>query len=279
MNMQFWPKLMLFTATLLQGPLWCFAQTDSVALSLHHSFNIPESVDFSLDATGNAYLITGANVLEKYDATGKKRAHFSQNQLGNIQEVNTTNPLKIMVWYADFRNVVLLDRSLTQLGGVLNLVEKDFPEVRTIAPAADGNLWIMDEVAFKLRKISPEGTPVAESQSLNILLNQRLSIRQIVDNGNQVIAADTTHGLFIFDVFGQFHQQISAQNLQLPIAVEGNNVRWIDRTGILHQINLDFPAAEQTWRLPTVIQRASHRKLYNGGVVVMEAGVLFFYRG
>ena len=268
----------LFTGCLSILVISLCAQTDSIALSLQSKIKIPESLDFSLDAAGNTYIVTEHNTLEKYDITGKKRSQFSQNQFGNIQSVNTTNPLKVMVWYADFRSVLLLDRSLTQLGGALNLMDKGYPEVRVIAPAADGNLWVMDETAFKLRKLNPEGEQLLESQSLQILMGTRLNIRQMVDNGNNLVAADTSNGLLLFDVFGQFQKRIAVADLATPIAVEDNLVRWISDTGVLYQMNLAFPAAVQRWTLPAAIQQATQRRLFPGGVAIVNDGYLEIWK-
>lgn len=252
--------------------------TDSVALSLQLTVKVPELLDFSLDAVGNLYVLTEKNTIEKYDATGKKRSQFSQNQLGAATAINAANALKILVWYADFRTVVFLDRSLTQLGGELNLIQWGFPEVRTVAPASDGNLWIYDEVAFKLRKINPQGEQLVESQNLSLLMDNRLSIHHIVDDGSRIIATDTTKGCMVFDVFGQFQKQITASDLSVPVQLEGNNLRWIGKSGLLHQINLDFVASEKSWILPSQFNNSAIKRLFLGGIAINTVDGIALWR-
>ena len=172
---------------------------------------LPDTVlqltDFTTDPLGNVYVLSEKEVIVKYDGTGKKRTRFSQNRLGAASAVFAGNALKLLVWYPDFRTVLLLDRSLTQLGGPLNLIEAGYPEVRTIGLSADGNIWLYDEVAFKLKKITPSGEPILESPQLNSLFEGRLNFQQIMDDGVYVVAADSTLGFFVFDIFGQFQRR------------------------------------------------------------------------
>ncbi len=155
------------------------------------------------DNLSNLYLITPQNAVEKYSPDGRLLTRYTNNRAGFATAVDATNPMKIIVWYADFRVVAFLDRNLTPLGE-LNLIQANYPEARTVASAADGNLWIYDEVAFQLKKISPEGTALAESQRLNALLPERLPIASLRDDGNSVYAFASDVGLLGFDAYAQF---------------------------------------------------------------------------
>ena len=123
-----------------------------------------------------------------------------------------SNPLKALVWYADFRSAVLLDRSLTVLGEI-NLIALGYPDVRTVAAASDDNLWLYDEVNFRLLKITPEGEKRAESQSLNLLDYTPRQPTMLREQDNRVWLLDAVAGLGVFDAFGQFER---AQRLAQP---------------------------------------------------------------
>jgi hypothetical protein len=254
------------------------AQSDSLSLSVQRTLEAPDVATFRLDGTGNAYTLNTEGTIVKYDVKGQKRAQFSQNRFGTLKSINTQNPLKILAWYADFRTVVMLDRSLTQLGGALNLVEQGYPEVYAVAPAADGNLWAFDEVGFRLRKLDAEGNQVYESQDLNLLLDQRVAIREIIDNGEHVIAADTAQGLLVFDVFGQFQSLLPLKDLTLPLHLDGHLMRWIGTDGTLREVNLLFPATTHTWQLPAAIKTASTRQLLPDGIAVERDGKLEIWK-
>lgn len=154
------------------------------------------------DNLGNAYILTKAGALEKYASDGTLAARYTNNQLGSPTSVDPTNPLKTLVWYADFQTIVFLDRSLTELGRLdLNLA--GYPNVRVVASTPDGNLWFYDESAFMARKISAEGVILFESQNLSLLSKTAPVIGCIRDDGNQVYLSNASEGLVILDAYGQ----------------------------------------------------------------------------
>lgn len=167
----------------------------------------------SADHLGQVYVVNAAGVLEKYAPDGRLLSRYTNNRLGALRALDVSNPLKTLLWFADFRTVVYLDRSLTPLGE-LNLIEAGFPEVRTVAWAADGNLWIYDEAAFRLRKITPEGMQRYESQELNLLFPDRLQIVCLRDDGARVFAADPLQGVVVFDVFAQYSRQLALKGVK-----------------------------------------------------------------
>ncbi|TNE51648.1 MAG: hypothetical protein EP344_16470 [Bacteroidetes bacterium] len=185
------------------GPaLQCIAQAPADTFRLVRT--IPVTARYAAnDNLDNLYLISPQNSVEKYSPDGTLLARYSNNRLGMATWLDVTNPMKILIWYPDFRTVVFLNRSLTELG-TLNLIEAGLPEVQSLAAAVDGNVWLYDEVAFKLIKITPDGERRFESQALNQLRPERISFRTIRDNGSEVLASDPETGLFWFDTYGQY---------------------------------------------------------------------------
>lgn len=259
---------------LVIGLLWAGALTAQDTLRWARQSALPPLAQATLtaagDALGQVYLLDAQNAVEKYAAHDRRRlSRYTNNRLGRATALDATNPLKLLVWYADFRTVVLLDRSLTPLGAELSLIQAGFPEVRTVATAADGNLWLYDEVAFKLRKIRPDGTPIFESQDLNLLFPTRLQLTCLRDDGNRLVAADSTLGLLVFDNYAQFQKQISVRGVG-DFLLENGVTRWLDNAGNLHALQIDFPAVEQKWALPDGPRQAAQRWLLPGGSVAIR---------
>lgn len=183
---------------------------DSFRLSL----SLPVAARYATaDNLGNLYIITTENILEKYAPDGRLLARYSNQRRGNARSIDVRNPLKAIVWYADFRMLVFLDRSLTLLGE-LNLIEASYPEVRTVAAAADGNLWLYDEVNFRLVKITAEGEKIFESQALSQLLPGPIGIVCIRDDNNRVCASDPEQGLLEFDAYAQFQGLVAQKGIR-----------------------------------------------------------------
>jgi hypothetical protein len=191
--------------------LWSFdtkAQDTCVFL-----FSIPQNAHFAAaDHLANTYLLDGFEV-EKYDSTGKFIARYSNNRLGEARFLDVSNPLKILVWYADFQTAVFLDRNMTELGR-LNLSLAGFPAVRCLANAADGNLWVYDEARSYLLKLSTSGEKILESQPLNLEFSQRFAPTCIRDNsGQSIFLSDPIQGVAVFDPYAQLDKILLIKGL------------------------------------------------------------------
>ena len=172
-------------------------QPDSLVLV--QTLAIPATLA-TADNLGNLYILTADNALEKYDAAGHRLARYSNNRLGQVTSIDAANPLKLLVWYADFRTAVFLDRSLTELG-TLSLDAAGFSVVRSVAMSFDGNLWAYDEALFKLVKIGPDGLVLFETPALNQLVAIPPTADVLKEIGNQVYLADQHQGMFVFDQY------------------------------------------------------------------------------
>ncbi len=227
---------MRISSLLFFSLLWvvsrCSGQTpDRAADSFSLLLILPVQARFATaDNLGHLYLITATNAVEKYAPDGRLLTRYSNNRLGWAAGLDVSNPQKVLVWYADFRTVVVLDRNLTMLGE-LNLISAGYPEVRTIAAAADGNLWLYDEVAFQLKKITPEGNVLFQSQALNMLQANRITITSIRDDGSQVLASDPALGVLLFDVYGQF-QRILPWSGIATFVLEQNCLEYLTDTAL-----------------------------------------------
>ena len=183
-------------------PLNSFAQASGDSLRLLQS--LPVSAAYAaVDNLNNVYVITPDNAIAKYAPDGRLLTRYSNNRLGRATLADVSNPLKVLVWYADFRIVVFLDRNLTELGE-LNLISAGFPEVRCVASAQDGNLWLYDEVNFRLVKVTPDGVKRYESQAMNLMEPAPGRPTWLQEGNDRVWMADSLSGVFGFDLFAQF---------------------------------------------------------------------------
>lgn len=208
-NLYLLPIIFLFSDAGMRCPL--AAQTPAGTFRLVSALTV-QAHYATTDNLGNVYLVTPQNALEKYAPDGRLLGRYSNSRLGPAAWIDTSNPLKILVWYGEFRTAVFLDRNMAALGE-FNLIAAGFPEVRNLTMAADGNLWLYDETAFQLLKITPSGDRLFESQRLNQLHPGRTHITCLRDNGNEVLASDPETGVFWFDAYGQLVKFLPWKNI------------------------------------------------------------------
>lgn len=251
---------------------------DTIRLVQGTYIPVQQVQEVEVDPLGNLYVLTSIGAIEKYDGSGSKRTVFTQNRLGNPSAIFARNALKVFVWYPDFRTIIVLDRNLVQLGGALNLMELGLQNAIMLGPSVDGNIWLYDEVRFKLLKISPDGTLLAESQGLDLLLQRRISIQTLVDNGQQVIAYDPLAGLMFFDLFGQFKRQLIIDQSIEQLQLTGSQLQWLDSANRLVEMAIGFPTTEKSWVLPKTLEAGRKKLVPNGFITWDPKGVQVWSR-
>lgn len=162
------------------------------------------------DGLGHVYLLTDSRVCEvlKFDMAGQLLYRYSNNRLGRASWIDVSDPLRLLIWYGDFRTAVFLDRTANVLA-TLNMSDAGFPEVRSVGTARDGRLWAYDALTFRLLKLGNEGEIVQESAPLNLLTDAPAHPGRLEEWNNAVYLQDSLEGIFLFDAFGQFRDRIS----------------------------------------------------------------------
>ncbi len=165
-----------------------------------------------VDALQQIYVVSEDNRLIKYDSTGQQLFMFSNALLGNIQKVDVTNPMNIMVFYYDYQTIVLLDRTLTKPKELV-LWDLDLVDVDAVALSSDNQIWLYDKNNFRLLKMNSEGKVLLESANISLLTANSLQARHLQEHATKVWLNDPKLGIFVFDLFGKFLQKIDIRGI------------------------------------------------------------------
>lgn len=160
------------------------------------------------DHLGNIYLVREDNSLLRLDAQGDSSAFYRSVQNGNIGSVDATNPMRVVIYYPDYRKVILLDRQLA-LKNELDLRKMNIAGPSVVAASADGNLWIYDQFNARLRKIDEQLNEVVESNDLRMEIQTVPSPTFMVERDWRVYLCDTAKGIFTFDRYGNYVNTLS----------------------------------------------------------------------
>src|SRR5882757_5717359 len=97
----------------LLGLCFYFAIGAKAADSLIHVKAIPISArSLASDELGNVYVVKNDNSLIRYSQNGDSTAFYKSISNGDITTVDASNPLRVLLYYAPFSKVVVLDRML-----------------------------------------------------------------------------------------------------------------------------------------------------------------------
>jgi len=174
-----------------------------------------------VDAFSNIYILDQNKILKKYSPDLQLLFNYSIYGLGEITELDISNPQKIMLFFSDYQTVVFLDNTLSEINR-LNLEDMGFWSITSAAMSPDNNIWIYDPAGFKVIKIDDQGDELFSSNEnyfgqLTGDIKPRLSVNQ------SYVVCSTDSEYMIFDNFGK-HLQTRKSNSEKTVLVQGNLV-------------------------------------------------------
>lgn len=194
--------------------------TNLINAQEQRSFSIAgDFKSFSVDDLGYIYVVTNKDLqLRKYKPNGDSMTVFNDvKRFGKLTSVNTNNPLRTVLFYKDFRSVLILDRFL-QIVNVLDLRKLNLFQVKQVSPSYDNHIWVYDEQESKLKKIHETGKILLETADLRLAVEETPSPDKIIDQNGFVYLYDHKKGMFIFDYYGALKGKIALvgwQNVQV----------------------------------------------------------------
>ena len=187
-----------------------FAQTPEFSLIK----SIPvKGVLLSSDHLGNAYVVNEKQELLKINPAGEIEYINNIASLGRIASISTINPLKLLIFYPEYSTVVTLDNTLS-ITSRINLLQMESNIISAAAIALDNNIWVYDEVMFKLRKLNENLKPIVESEVLYALLGKAVRGNFIIEKDRNVFMNDPQLGILIFDNYGTYSKTIPIPGLK-----------------------------------------------------------------
>jgi hypothetical protein len=160
--------------------------------------------NFTIDATGNVYLVINETRIKKLDNNGDSVAVFNDvKRYGKIRSVDASNPFKVLVFYYETSTVVVLDRFLNERQ-VIDLRKHNIAQAKAVRLSYDNNIWVYDEVENKIKKINDNGELLLESADLRNVFDLPPMPASIFDDSRTLYLYDHELGWFAFDYYGAF---------------------------------------------------------------------------
>lgn len=173
------------------------------------------------DKLQQVYIITPEDVVIKYDNRGREVGRYTNNYLGELEMVDPTNPINVVLYYPDQQTLVTLDVTMNEIART-NLVSFGFFNIEALCSTNDGNLWVLDGMEFRLKKINRHGKILYTSQNLMLLMGEPFKPIKLLERNNQVFALDPTKGIFVFDNMGNFDRRYDIRGVEYMQFFGGN---------------------------------------------------------
>ncbi|HET8574205.1 MAG TPA: hypothetical protein VFL76_10070 [Edaphocola sp.] len=189
----------------------------------------------TLDPNGNLYVVSRQNTLLRFDKDGMLTGQYNNIQNGQLQWVDASNPLKILLFYPQFSKIILLDNMMSPKTSI-NLQQSGFFNISVCGLSEDNNIWLYDYQKAKLFKLSNQMEILSESNDLRAETGTRPYPTGILASGNTVYLSDTSQGIYTFDRFGNYLNTLSIKSVGQLQKVNQQLIWYAN--GQLHNYNL-----------------------------------------
>lgn len=174
----------------------------------HHK-SIPQKSDlFTVDNVGNVYVVVGDEI-RKYKKTGELWKIFSNKRSGKIFSIDASNALRVLVFYKDQSQIVILDSQLTQNGDAIELLDMGLEQSDLICTSFNNGMWLYNRQNAELVRLDQTLNKIVSTGNLNNLLNTQLKPMSMIENNGYVYLNDANNGILVFDIYGTYYKTIS----------------------------------------------------------------------
>ncbi|MEO0876488.1 MAG: hypothetical protein AAFY48_17950 [Bacteroidota bacterium] len=204
------PSLLLLLTLWLGSGNTVYAQADSL---WQETFTVPGVEHFAVDPLQQLLTVDTDGVMVQYNPQGQALFRYHNTTLGEDFTIDATDPFNILLFYLDQQTVILLDRTLS-VRASLDLRNTDILYATAVARSHDNNLWVYDELAGRLYKLSARGDLLFTSNDFRLSENLSVGPSQIVRWGDRIVLNFPDRGLALFSVLGQLQEWWPIQQVE-----------------------------------------------------------------
>jgi hypothetical protein len=170
------------------------------------------AVLLALDNLDNTYLVTPQNELLKYDASGKLKWNYSIKNLGKLSQVDVRDPMRIVLFYPAFQQVVVLNNNLNEISRY-SFIKDNSKQITLVTSANTNGYWVFDQNNRELLKLSNDFTDELKSGNIYQQTGKDLQPDLIQSDDQYVYLHDPKEGILQFDRFGAYSKTILTDSL------------------------------------------------------------------
>jgi len=185
-------------------------------------FEIPGEFDqIYTDNLGNLYLIDEFN-LYKYNSAGNLHFTYSDNFLGKIGSISIGDGLKVLVYYSENAQMVVLDNTLSKISEPVNLNFNNLGTATLATTSVQNSFWFYDPLQGALIRTTNTINIIFNSGNLDQFLNYHINPNYMVEFSNHLYLNDPAIGVLVFDIFGTYLKTIPIMGLKtIQVAEKG----------------------------------------------------------
>jgi len=199
-----------------------------------------------LDALKNIYLIEDAKV-SMYSPEGKLEFWYSNMYTKSLHSIDISNREKILLFYKEDQKITLITQYFKSIPKPFFLNEKGYKNIALACSSSDGNIWVFDESAGQLIKLTDQGGFITQSGKFPKKLASDFSPVFMKEYKGLLYLSDPKTGISIFNQIGEFQKTLPVLNVN-HFRIESDQLYFID-DGKARTYNL-ISGAEKKYNMP-----------------------------
>lgn len=226
------------------------------SLKYSHSISISSPSTVSTDRNGHVYFLDAKRNLVKVDSSGRAALTYSPAKGGRITSIDAWNPMKVLLFYEDRQEIVLLDRFLRP---ITSTAFSDYDaltgSIKAAALASDDGFWLFNESNYTLSKLDTRLRRTVAETSLNLILDKaRFDVRMLREYQNTVYLLDYNTGILVFDNLGNYKKTIPITGIS-QMGFRGNELYFV-KDGKLNFLDI-YTQKQHSIALPSTAKYTS----------------------
>lgn len=190
---------------------------------------------FTTDNLGNCYVVQKDQVT-KFSSMGDSVGMQSFKWLGSITSIDAANSLRIILFYRDLNQFVVLDNTLSMQGEPVKLEKAGFEFSTLMCQSPNNqNFWLYETQEFRLLRLDRNFKIINNSGNLTQVLAEEINPNYIQEDGNHLYLNNPSTGLIVFDMFGTYYKTIPIKGLDYFQVINGE--LFYLQKGILYKYN------------------------------------------
>jgi hypothetical protein len=158
---------------------------------------------FYTDAFGNVYVIN-AGEIKRFDDEYREAARYSNSYLGKISSIDLSDPLRILLFFKAYNQILWLDKYLTEIRSPVMLDQLGYEQVPVVCSSSQGGFWLYNERTCQICYLNNNMEPIYESISLRPMLEPSEQPVSMLEKNRQIYLNIPGKGIFIFDMFANY---------------------------------------------------------------------------
>ncbi|HNW88323.1 MAG TPA: hypothetical protein PKN48_01595 [Bacteroidales bacterium] len=186
------------------------------------------------DNLGYIYLIN-ESTLTKFDKDGLLLFTYTELSDGKISAVDVGDPLKIMIFNADFGKIKYLDNKLSLKKDFILLSDLGYPNATLISGSYDNGFWLFDPLTNQVVRFDKNLKATHNSGNISDIAGLETNPVFMTETDNILYLNDPANGILVFDRYATFMRLLPIKNLRSfqifsnqIVFLEGNKLKMFD---------------------------------------------------